>query len=127
MHARVLVVHDVPAVRQLVSHSLESKGCTAIGVEDFRSAAALAAIDPPDVIVADERLIDADPDAFQAMRDLFPKVVVVSLAPPMRLRASVGRRGVDCTVEKPARDEQLLRAVLWALELSDPDAPDAQA
>jgi hypothetical protein len=25
---------------------------------------------------------------------------------------------VDCTVEKPARDEELLRAIHWALELT---------
>lgn len=125
--ARVLVVHDVPAVRQLVAHSLESRGCTAIGVEDCAGAAALGTLDPPNVIVADERLIDADPEAFHAMRERFPRAVVVALAAPMRLRAAAGRRGVDCTVEKPARDEHLLRAVHWALALAEAGAADAQA
>jgi DNA-binding NtrC family response regulator len=125
-HARVLIVHDVSAIRQLVSHSLESQGCTAIGVEDCRSASALDRLDPPDVIVADERLIDADPDAFEAMRGAFPKAVVVALAAPMRMRASALHRGVDCTVEKPAGDDQLLKAIDWALELSAPDSPDLQ-
>jgi hypothetical protein len=96
-------------------------------VEDCRGAAELATLDPPDVIVADERLIDADPEAFDAMRDHFPKAVVVALAAPMHLRSSVGRRGVDCTVEKPARDEQLLRAIHWALTLADPGSPDVRA
>jgi CheY-like chemotaxis protein len=114
---RVLVVHDVPAVRKLVAHALEAKGCTAIGVEDCQTATALETLDPPDVIVADERIIDADPEAYRTMRGRFPKAVVVALAAPMRLRRG-GRQGVDCTVEKPARDEELLRAIHWALELT---------
>jgi CheY-like chemotaxis protein len=115
---RVLVVHDVPAARKLVAHALEAKGCTAIGVEDCRTATALETLDPPDVIVADERIIDADLAAFQAMRGHYPKAIVVALAAPMRLRRG-GRQGVDCMVEKPVRDEQLLRAIRWALELTD--------
>jgi hypothetical protein len=78
------------------------------------------------VIVADERVIDADPDAFKALRGRFPKAIVVALSAPMRLRRA-GRQGVDCTVEKPAHDEQLLRAIQWALELTDGDPADALA
>jgi DNA-binding NtrC family response regulator len=127
IHARVIVVHDVPAVRKLVVHALETEGCTAIGAEDCRSAIALAAIDPPDVIVADERLIDGDPGAFQEMRDQFRKAIVVALGAPMRHRAAAKHPGVDCTVEKPARDEQLVRAVQWALELNAPETTDVPA
>jgi CheY-like chemotaxis protein len=125
IQARVLVVHDVPAVRNLVAHALEVEGCTAIGVEDCGTAAALAPLDPPNVIVADERAIDADPGAFQALRGRFPKAIVVALAAPMRLRRG-GRPGVDCTVEKPPRDEQLLRAIHWALRLTGAE-PDVLA
>lgn len=122
IQARVLVVHDVPAVRQLVAHALETRGCTAIGVEDFRAATALDTLDPLDVVIADERLIDADPAAFRTVRRQFPRAIVVALSPPVHLRTSGGREGVDCTVEKPAQDDQLVRAILWALELARPDA-----
>lgn len=123
IQARVLVVHQLPAVRNLVAQALEMKGCTAIAVEDCVTATALETLDAPDVIVADEKAIDADADAFQAMRRRFPNAVVVALAAPMRLRRE-SPRGVDCTVEKPPRDEQLLRAVHWALELTGGEATD---
>lgn len=125
IQARVLIVHDVPAVRNLVAHALETEGCTAIGVEDCRTAA-LETLDPPDVIVADEKVIEADPGAFEALRRRFPSAVVVGLAAPMRLRRE-GPQGVDCTVEKPPRDEQLLRAIEWALRLNGGDPADLQA
>lgn len=120
--ARVLIVHDAPAIRHLVSHALESRGCTAIGIEDCSTATGLSILDPPDVVVADERMIDADPEAFRALRRRFPKAIVVALTAPMRLRTRSDLDGVDCAVEKPPDPEQLLRAVHWALQLTRPDA-----
>jgi DNA-binding NtrC family response regulator len=114
-------------MRALLAQALESEGCTAIGVEDCAKASELAKLDPPDVIVTDERVIDAAPDAFAAMRDRFPKVVVVAMTVPVRHRKAVVRAGVDCEVEKPVEDEQLLLAVHWALKLADPDSPEGSA
>jgi DNA-binding NtrC family response regulator len=118
MHARVFVIHDVRAIRAMLSQALESRGCTAIGIEGFRAATGLAIVDPPDVIVTDERLVDEDPEGFRALREEFPKVVVVALSAPMRQRAYTDRQGIDCAVEKPARDEQVVQAVRWAMELT---------
>jgi CheY-like chemotaxis protein len=126
MRARVLIVHDVPVMRAVVSQALEHQGCTAIGAEGFAAASALSAIDPPDVIVVDERLIDADPDAFRAMRDRFPKVVVVGLSAPLRRRGPKPI-GVDCAVEKPPHDLQLARAIRWALAVAGSDTTEAKA
>jgi DNA-binding NtrC family response regulator len=126
MRARVLIVHDVSAIRLVVARALEEDGCTAIGVEDYRLAADLLAVDPPDVILTDERIFNSHPDAFQAMRDLFPAIVVVALAAPPHHRDG-GIPGVHCTIEKPPKDQDLLRAVRWALELSDSDSPERSA
>ncbi len=117
----------MPAIRQLVSHALESRGCTAIGVEDCRTATALSILDAPDVVVADERIIDADPEAFRALRRRFPRAIVVALTAPMRLRTRSDLADVDCAVEKPPDPEQLLRAVRWALRLTHPDPPEPLA
>lgn len=114
--ARVIVVHDVPAIRTVVSQALVAVSCTVIGVEDWTSARELAATDPPDVILTDERVIEADAREFQRLRDELPNVPVVALAAPLRSRRT-SLRGVDCSIEKPARDEELVRAVTWAVEL----------
>lgn len=116
MQARVLVVHRRAAMRAIVSQVLEARGCTAIGVEDLGAAAGLAA-DPPDVIIADEAILEAEPEALRGLRERLPRVPVIGLSAPLRRRGPP-RAGVDCAVEKPPRDDQLLRAVRWALAIT---------
>lgn len=105
-------------MRALISSALEEAGCTTIQVDDCRSLAAdLRGLDPPDVIITEERVVAANPDAFRAARELFPRVVVVALAAPVSRRRPAPSALIDCELESPPRDDHLVRAVNWALEL----------
>lgn len=135
MGARVVVLHHRSAMRALISSALEEAGCTTIQVDDCRSLASdLRGMDPPDVIITDERAIAANPEAFMAARELFPRVVVVALAAPLSRRKPAPPALVDCELESPPRDDHLVRAVSWALELvrgatgtTRPTPPSARA
>lgn len=78
----------------------------------------LGGIDPPHLILLDEKTVGADADAFQAMVDKYPAAVVAALAAPVRSRTR-GVAGADCLIEKPVEEGRLLRAVAWSLQLQD--------
>lgn len=100
------------------SRRLEAEGCTTIRLEDCRRLAAdLHELEPPDVIITDERIIASNPQAFLAARELFPSVVVVALATPLRRGKPSPPALADCELVSPPSDEQLVRAVHWPLEL----------
>lgn len=105
-------------MRLLIQQTLEHAGCTAITAEDCRTATVLGNIDPPHLILLDERDVDGDPDAFRAVVDRYPDAVVAALAAPVRRRMQ-GIPGADCLIEKPVEERRLLRAVAWSLQLHE--------
>lgn len=105
-------------MRLLIQQTLEHAGCTAIAAESCRTATGLGNIDPPHLILLDERTVGADADAFQAVVDRYPDAVVAALAAPVRRRMQ-GIPGADCLIEMPVEEGRLLRAVAWSLSLQE--------
>jgi DNA-binding NtrC family response regulator len=114
----VLVVCEPPAVRLLIQQTLEHAGCTAIAAENCRTAMVLGSIDPPQLILLDEKTVGGDADGFQALVDKYPAAIIAALAAPVRSRTQ-GVAGADCLIEKPVEEGRLLRAVAWSLQLQD--------
>lgn len=50
----IIVVDDDPVFRKLISRNLEYEGCIVWSVDSAKDALGIAAINPPDIILADE-------------------------------------------------------------------------
>lgn len=119
MQARVLVVEDVPALRRLFAMAMELGGCSVFGAEHLDAAMEVARFHPPDVMVIDERVIRAAPDAFRGMRSQrgLRDLLVVALSAGVQRRRQLIDLGVHAVVGKPVKDRALVAAVRWVLDV----------
>lgn len=126
MDARILIVEEVTAVRRSLEQAVELAGHTALPAYGLADALDVAACNRPDVMVVDDRLIRAAPDAFALLTsdERLRGVLIVALCRDIERRRHLADRGVHCVVSKPFTDRELLAAVGWALDVyGPPDRP----
>lgn len=120
MAARVLVVDDSEAVRQLIAVNLELEGIHVEQCADGAEALARIAASPPDLVTLDVRMPTLD--GFETVRRLrsdpstarIPVVLVTGRASPADL--ALGERlGVDAYLVKPFEPAELVSTVLRLL------------
>jgi DNA-binding response OmpR family regulator len=104
---RVLVVHPSHGLRSLLAAILYEYGCTPVPAETVEDARAVIAADPPDFAIVDEVLVS----------DLAsPSLPTIALA-RLGARPLVIEAGACCAVEKPIREDELMRAVGWVVQV----------
>lgn len=114
MGARVLIIEDNPANRELMTYLLTAFGHSVLGAEDGRQGLEAARRERPDLIVCDVQLPDLD--GFEVARRLqadaglrsIPLVAVTALA-MVGDRDRVLAAGFDGYVAKPINPETFVR------------------
>ena len=104
---RVVVVHPSQAIRSLVSAILSAHGCGPVEAETVDDARTVIRADPPDFAIVDEAFVAA-----LASRTL-PWIALARRG----ARPFVVDAGACCVVEKPIREDELMRAVGWVAQV----------
>ena len=129
--ARVLVVDDNAANRDLVVTLLGYRGHTALEAADGKAALAIAKSEPVDLIITD--LLMPDMDGYELVRELradpdlaeTPVIFYTAYYLQDELRSIASTLGVGHRLSKPINPEDLFRAVDDALHTPTPVAPVA--
>jgi DNA-binding response OmpR family regulator len=102
---RVLVVEDDRPVREGLCFALERRGYSVAQAANVRQAKRLTESDPPDVVISDWQLGDADGDgvdvARHAHRCCQAKVILVTAHDPETLREQAGDLDIVALLRKP--------------------------
>jgi DNA-binding response OmpR family regulator len=116
---RVLLVEDFPALRRSYGLMLRENGYTAFEAWDFEAAFEMTRLAVPDVLVLDERVVDAEPFAFRRLKTdpRLRDVLVIALSAGIERRKALIERGVHAVVGKLVTEQHLVAAVRWVLEV----------
>ena len=108
---RVLVVDDLPAIRELVASSLRNAGFDVISVGDARSATEVLGSTPIDLLITDLHLPDGDGSVLAlSARRARPELRAVLMSGSLEEGESF-----DGVLQKPFAEQELLRVVREAL------------
>jgi CheY-like chemotaxis protein len=109
--ARVLVVDDLAAIRELVSGALRRDGYDVISVGDTRAAAEVLGSTPIDLLITDLHLPDGDGSVLaRSARRARPELRAILMSGSMEEGESF-----DGVLQKPFAEDDLLRVVREAL------------
>jgi DNA-binding NtrC family response regulator len=116
---RVLVVEPVPRLRSVLVDTLEGEGYAAAGFPGLVSASRAAALAAPDVLVVDERVLTAAPEAFRALRTRASTsgALVVAISRDLSRSSPLMAHGVHCVIPRSLAERRLLTAVRWVLDV----------
>ncbi len=121
--ARVLVVDDAAAMREIISRNLAVLGCTVRVAADVPEAVAALEAESADLVVTDMRMPGADGlDLVRTVRGRWPHTALVMVTGFATVGGAVAamREGVSDYLAKPFSDEELEHAVRTALERHRP-------
>ncbi|MEJ2031444.1 MAG: sigma-54 dependent transcriptional regulator [Deltaproteobacteria bacterium] len=116
--ARILIVDDEAITVRRLTHALSQDGYRAEGFITAREALASVQKNPPDVVVMDIRLQDADGvDLMQRVHAMAPETAVILITGYASIEQAVAatKKGAFHYVEKPFRLQDLRAAVKDAL------------
>lgn len=120
MTAQILVIDDEPALRKLLSITLEASGYTIVAASTAREGEATAAMRPPDLVLLDLGLPDDDGQhLLRRLREWYAKPVIVLSARNEEaeiIRALDG--GANDYLTKPFRTGELLARIRAAMRSS---------
>jgi two-component system, OmpR family, response regulator len=103
----VLVVEDMPGVRELVVASLQKGGYSVTWAEDLASATEALACEPVDLLITDDALPDGSGHVLaRSARGAHPDLRVLLLAEP-----GEGEASSDAALPKPFDSAELLERV----------------
>jgi DNA-binding NtrC family response regulator len=126
--ARVLVVDDAAAMREIISRNLTALGHAVRVAADVPDALAALEAEPADLVVTDMRMPGADGlDLVRAVRERWPNTALVMVTGFATVGGAVEamREGVSDYLAKPFSDEELEHAVRTALDRRRPVPTDA--
>lgn len=120
--ARILIIDDEPAIRRIWRIHLERAGYEVTEAPNGRAGLELHAAQPADLVITD--LFMPDVDGIETMRELRRvgrgvKIIVVSGGDSSGRLSMLGDAtllGADRTFSKPARPEDLLKAIRELLD-----------
>jgi twitching motility two-component system response regulator PilH len=114
--ATVLIVEDTPSEMELMSHYLRESGCRVMNATSAQEALAIAAKQPPDVIVTD--VVMPGMSGFELCRSLKkqPETATVPIVICTSKNQDIDRlwgmkQGADAYLTKPYTQAQLVQAV----------------
>jgi len=114
---KLLVVDDDPAIRRLLTRTLDRAGYTVVEAADARAALAALAIDKPDLVLLDLGLPDRD--GLELLPTLArapdPAVIVLTARDATDEKVAALDLGADDYVTKPFDTEELLARVRASL------------
>jgi two-component system cell cycle response regulator len=124
MAARILVIEDNPANRDLMSYLLRAFGHTVITATDGAGGLAVAARESPDLVVCDLQLPDIDGyEVVRRLAQLSPSrvpIVAVTAFAMVGDRERVLRAGFDGYLSKPIRPESFVAQIEAFLQPAEP-------
>ncbi|MFI4915352.1 MAG: sigma-54-dependent transcriptional regulator [Phycisphaerales bacterium JB060] len=126
--ARVLVVDDAAAMREIISRNLAALGYAVRVAADVSEAIAALEADPAELVVTDMRMPGADGlDLVRIVRERWPNTALVMITGFATVGGAVEamREGVSDYLAKPFSDEELEHAVRTALDRRRPAPADA--
>lgn len=118
MHTRILVVDDDAGIRELLAEYLRGREFAVDVASDAATALAMIAVRPPDLVITDLRLPDADGlEVVEAAARANPPVPVVAATGYGSMENAVGvfRAGAADLLPKPFRLRDVYAAVSGAL------------
>jgi DNA-binding response OmpR family regulator len=129
---KILIVEDENLQLTMVAKQLKSAGFEIAGARDGTSAISSARKEQPDLILLDLGLPAGD--GFTVLQRLqliiqtsMIPVIVLSSRPPAGNKEAALRAGAVAYLQKPAKPEDLLKAIHEALGTTLPDAPPSNA
>jgi DNA-binding response OmpR family regulator len=129
---KILIVEDENLQLTMVAKQLKSAGFEIAGARDGTSAISSARKEQPDLILLDLGLPAGD--GFTVLQRLqliiqtsMIPVIVLSSRPPAGNKEAALRAGAVAYIQKPAKPEDLLKAIHEALGTTLPDAPPSNA
>jgi two-component system alkaline phosphatase synthesis response regulator PhoP len=130
MSARILIVDDDPAIRRLLSHSLELEGYLVATASDGEEALDQLPVADPDVVVLDIMMPRMNGlDVLERIRrdpNTADLPVILLTAKAAKEDVWEGwQRGVDYYMTKPFDVEELLRFIEYVLSGGDREAPES--
>lgn len=126
--ARVLVVDDAAAMREIISRNLTALGYAVRVAVDVAEAIATLEAEAADLVVTDMRMPGADGlDLVRIVRERWPATALVMVTGFATVGGAVEamREGVSDYLAKPFSDEELEHAVRTALDRHRPASADA--
>lgn len=121
--AKVLVVDDAAAMREIISRNLTALGDAVRVAADVPEAIAALEAQPADLVVTDMRMPGADGmDLVRTVRERWPNTALVMITGFATVGGAVEamREGVSDYLAKPFSDEELEHAVRTALDRRRP-------
>jgi two-component system KDP operon response regulator KdpE len=123
---RVLVVDDEPQIARALGINLRARGYDVVAAQDGASALALAAKQPPDVVILDLGLPDMD--GVEVIRGLrgwtTVPIIVLSVREQQADKVDALDAGADDYVSKPFGMDELLARLRAAVRRSAPAGDD---
>lgn len=126
--ARVLVVDDAAAMREIISRNLAALGYAVRVAADVSEAIAALEAEAADLVVTDMRMPGADGlDLVRLVRERWPNTALVMITGFATVGGAVEamREGVSDYLAKPFSDEELEHAVRTAIDRRRPVPTDA--
>ncbi len=118
--ARILIIDDNAAFRDLLGEMLASTGHVVETAPDGFEGTQLYRASPSDLILMDMMMPHSGLSAIRVLRSEFPKLKVIAMSGGSRLLAYAKDVGAVTTLMKPFTPGQLAEAIAAALA---PDAP----